>query len=359
MPGSHRADERATPQGPQSRIACERDHAEQLRAKLGPGSQPAYDAANEQFFCSGTVPSDYLLTAFEYARARKRVEAIETADQDARADERRAIFEMLGGDYGRALDPPTRQEIADHVTRLEDLARTPGEPRTPESLRGLSEQELGDRPELTEDEIDAALRAGRDERLREEAAVSTAPWDDEPSETCPACHVMSEHAEGCELAPREAQEPTLHEVTTTVCSLCLDGAGGKCVPGCVFWGHELARTLVGGVGSWRRPVGSREAAYDDLLSEKIAEVLAIAESAGIPLFVCASLDGTMACTSLVGVDDLAFEPKLRDMLYIARASYQAIGPIAGTLLQGALDRLGERALASYNARCVEGGGVLR
>lgn len=31
-------------------------------------------------------------------------------------------------------------------------------------------------------------------------------------------------------------EPTLHQVTTTMCSLCLDGWGGEChTPGCVLW----------------------------------------------------------------------------------------------------------------------------
>lgn len=30
--------------------------------------------------------------------------------------------------------------------------------------------------------------------------------------------------------------PTLHEVTVLICSLCLDGAGGEChTPGCVMW----------------------------------------------------------------------------------------------------------------------------
>lgn len=32
------------------------------------------------------------------------------------------------------------------------------------------------------------------------------------------------------------QEPTLHQVTMTLCSLCLDGKGGEChVPGCALW----------------------------------------------------------------------------------------------------------------------------
>ena len=31
-------------------------------------------------------------------------------------------------------------------------------------------------------------------------------------------------------------EPTLHRVELTLCSLCLDGAGGEChVPGCALW----------------------------------------------------------------------------------------------------------------------------
>lgn len=31
-------------------------------------------------------------------------------------------------------------------------------------------------------------------------------------------------------------EPTLHQVTTTICSLCLDGEGGEChTPGCILW----------------------------------------------------------------------------------------------------------------------------
>jgi hypothetical protein len=34
-------------------------------------------------------------------------------------------------------------------------------------------------------------------------------------------------------------EPTLHAVTCTVCSLCLEGAGGEChTPGCVFIYHD-------------------------------------------------------------------------------------------------------------------------
>lgn len=33
-----------------------------------------------------------------------------------------------------------------------------------------------------------------------------------------------------------ALEPTLHDVCLTLCSLCLDGAGGEChTPGCALW----------------------------------------------------------------------------------------------------------------------------
>lgn len=33
-----------------------------------------------------------------------------------------------------------------------------------------------------------------------------------------------------------AGEPTLHRVELTLCSLCLDGAGGEChTPGCALW----------------------------------------------------------------------------------------------------------------------------
>lgn len=37
----------------------------------------------------------------------------------------------------------------------------------------------------------------------------------------------------------QSGEPTLHNVTATICSMCLDGAGGEChTPGCAFIYHD-------------------------------------------------------------------------------------------------------------------------
>jgi hypothetical protein len=45
-----------------------------------------------------------------------------------------------------------------------------------------------------------------------------------------------EHRQADQSAPTE---PTLHAITCTVCSLCLEGAGGEChTPGCVFIYHD-------------------------------------------------------------------------------------------------------------------------
>jgi hypothetical protein len=59
--------------------------------------------------------------------------------------------------------------------------------------------------------------------------------------------------------PSAEPEPTLHAVTMTVCSLCLEGAGGEChTPGCVFIYHDAPapknrgatlRQLLTGVGT--------------------------------------------------------------------------------------------------------------
>lgn len=41
------------------------------------------------------------------------------------------------------------------------------------------------------------------------------------------------------IADYNQPEPTLHAITCTVCSLCLEGAGGEChTPGCVFIYHD-------------------------------------------------------------------------------------------------------------------------
>jgi hypothetical protein len=51
---------------------------------------------------------------------------------------------------------------------------------------------------------------------------------------------MAEHTkQENKRQPDPVAEPTLHAVTCTVCSLCLEGAGGEChTPGCVFIYHD-------------------------------------------------------------------------------------------------------------------------
>lgn len=56
-------------------------------------------------------------------------------------------------------------------------------------------------------------------------------------------------------------EPILHQVTTTICSLCLDGAGGEChTPGCALWlcrapDMPLRKTIADLGGEIRAPCG--------------------------------------------------------------------------------------------------------